>query len=87
MFRRVGSLVPSAGRRVGDEDMRHWVQGWLRRELRVEQVYCERFADGVLTVRSPSPAVRAAVKLAEFDLGRALVQECDVKLVRLSIRS
>lgn len=87
MFRKLSLRLPNGARQLADSDLRHFVEQWLRRTLRVEQVYCERYHAGVVTVRAPSPAVRAALKLAEVDLKRALQQECGVKLRQLTIRS
>lgn len=88
MFQGLEKLISEKGSvSLDDGDLRHFIQAWLRRTLKVQPVFCERYHAGVVTMRSPSPAVRAAIRLAEFDLKQALQQECGVKLVRLSIRA
>lgn len=88
MFQSLKKLITEQGRvSLDDGDRRHFVQAWLRRTLKLQLVFCERYHAGVVTVRSPSPAARAAVRLAEFDLKQALQQECGVKLRQLTIRS
>lgn len=88
MFQPLGRLTQQKGvRRLDETDVRHFVQTWLRTHLKLDHVNCEGYRAGVVTVRSASPAVRAAVKVLEFDLGRALKQECEQNLQRIIIRA
>lgn len=88
VFQPLPNLVVGRGRQpLTDLDVQHFIQRWLQETLKVEMVYCERYHAGSATVRSPSPAVRATVRMLEFELQGALTQECGQTLQQLSIRS
>lgn len=68
-----------------EADARHFVQTWLREKTKTQQLYCERFQDGVALVRAISPAVRMVVKLAEYDLQQALTEAGGPKLKEVRV--
>lgn len=66
-------------------DVRYFAQKWLRAEMHTPQIYCEDFKRGVMHVRTPSPAVRQAIILSEYNLKSALTQAGGPALRQLKV--
>ncbi|MEK7556902.1 MAG: hypothetical protein AAB538_02910 [Patescibacteria group bacterium] len=79
-------LHEKKGQRAWDEsDARHFIQKWLRETTHTQHVYCERFGQGVATVRAASAAVRQEVALSEADLKKAFRKAGGRTLARLVV--
>lgn len=86
MFEPASKLFTSkANATWHDADVKHFVQEYLRRATRSEQIYCQNTGIGRIVVRVGSPVLYQEVRLLEYDLQRALEREAHYSLKKLKI--
>lgn len=77
---------PLGGGRIWHEsDCKHFIEQYLRHELKTEALYCESVRSGRATVSVGSPTLLQAVRLLEFDLTLRLQQEGNYALKSLTV--
>lgn len=85
-FLSLGSLFAKETPPAWDEqDVRFFVQNFLRDRMRTEQLYCERVVDDTAFVRVASPAARQEVLLWQFDLVEALEKRAGIRLIKIVV--
>lgn len=87
VFHPLSKLFEKKHAIVWDEiDVRHFVQTWLRHQIKTDQLYCERVRGQTAYVRVLSPAARQAALLLIPDLQAALQQEAHYVLDKVLVR-
>lgn len=69
-----------------EADVRHWVNQFLAREVKSNEVYCESASAGQLVVRVGTALFKQEVLLLEYDLKRALKEQGQWHLTELLVR-
>lgn len=69
-----------------ESDVKHFIQEHLRRSLRSDAILCESVADGVVSLRVPSPTLQQAVLLMEYDLAQLAHEEAGYTIKKLRVR-
>lgn len=69
-----------------EEDIRHLIQEYLRRQLKSEAVYCEKVQTGCATVRVGSPGLQQAAKILEYDIQQTVKKESGYTVVKLTVK-
>ena len=85
-FHPLGDLFERTPTKWQAEDVRHYIQQYLRRELKTEQLYCDELTTGVARVRVATPATAHAAHLLEYDLARDLRDDTKQELKQLKVR-
>ncbi len=75
MFHSLQSLFRHTTFAWEETDIRHYIQEYLQRRLKIDSLYCEKARDGVIVVRVGTPTARQEVSLLEFDLARDLKKD------------
>lgn len=70
-----------------ENDLKYFIEQYLRKELKTEALYCEKVHNGVAVIRVATPAARQAASLLEFDLVRDLYEETKYTLRQLVVYS
>lgn len=85
MLRPIKILWRPRREALGEADIRHFVERWLRRQLDDATVVCERARRGQVVVRVSSPVWAQEVLLWEYELGEVLRSEAGWHLRELTV--
>lgn len=86
MLQLVGDLLGRRRHVLNDLDVRHFIERYLRKKIKVVAVYCESYKDGYAVVRVSSPVLQQEVRLLEYELKQALKSEISYHLKELRVR-
>jgi len=86
MFEPISTVFSTTPEKWDKTDARHFVQEYLRHELKVtEAIYCDSVQGDTAYVRATTPALRQAVLLLEYDVVLELAKHSDFKLKRVAL--
>lgn len=75
MFTPLQSLFASTPHKASVEDVKYFIQEWLKRELKSERVLCEAVEGDRAHIRVGSPTLKQEMLLLQPDLEEALTHE------------
>ena len=85
-FHPLGELFTKEQTEWRPEDVRHYIQHFLREQLKTDALYCDEFVNGVASVRVATPTVAHATHLLEYDLAQAVLADTKKELASLRVR-
>jgi hypothetical protein len=88
VFQPLASLFRDKKRASWQEgDIKYFIQDYLRRTTRSDQLYCQAVNNGRATVQVSSPMLQQEVRLLEYDLRQVLKSEANYRLKELQVIS
>jgi hypothetical protein len=75
MFKPLQSLFVSSPHKASVQDVKYFIQEWLKSELKSERVLCEAVEGDRVHIRVGSPTLKQEMLLAQSDLEEALLHE------------
>lgn len=85
MFQILGDLFRGSDASWREEDIKYFIQDYLRGMAKSEGVYCQHVKDGVATVRVDTPTMQQEIHLLEYDLKQAVAEKTQYTLKSLKI--
>jgi hypothetical protein len=86
MLHPLGSLFKNPRNLEWEEnDVRYFVQDFLRSHMKTEAVYCDRVKEGTVFIRTGSAALQQAVRLIEHDLKQTVQDKTGYLLTRVKV--
>lgn len=67
------------------EAAKYFIQEYLRRELKDENIYCQKVSGGVAYIRVPWPIQKLEALLLEYDIAQKTQKEGDFELKKLKV--
>ncbi len=75
MFKPLQSLFASTPHTASVQDVKYFIQEWLKKELKSDRVLCEAVEGEVAHIRVSSPTLKQEVLLLRSDLEEVLLHE------------
>lgn len=85
MLNSLGQLLADRKNRPIQPEARVAIEHWLQSHLKSDQVYCVAVTNGCATIRVGSPTLYQEVRLQEYDLTQALMNDIGYTLTSLTL--
>lgn len=84
LFQRLPSLAVT---KVGatEADIRYFIEGYLRRMLKSQAIYCESAAGGRVVIAVSSPSLQQEIHFLEAEVTKELEEVCHYQLSELRV--